>query len=190
MNLVNKNLIFLKNINLFLVVGVLFFSCNESELKVNDPIDSITNLPIPLDTLKENIFINDTVQFDTKPLNTIIEGKVIFHYPYCGGAAPTEEILAEVDQVYPLTFSTLKLKNNSGEYTITTDGNGNFSTNIPLGYYDVFLTKGINKNLYDVSPNACENCLTHPITNIKIKADKKIVIEFTFNCDPGAKTRP
>ena len=181
---------FLKKYFLFLVVGVVICSCNEDAEKVVDRIDTIVSLPIPLDTVNENNFKTDSVFKDTLPSYPIVVGTVIFHYPYCGGAAPTEEVIAEMEKEHLLTNSVLKLKNNSGEYIINTNEKGNFSIAIPIGTYNVFLTKGVNKKLYNVSPKTCENCLTLPITDLKIKTGKKVKIEFTFNCDPEAKLRP
>ncbi len=181
---------FLKKYFLFLVIGVVICSCNEDEDKVVDRIQDIVSLPIPLDTVNENNVKVDSVLKDTLPSYPIVEGTVIFHYPYCGGAAPTEEVDAEMEKEHLLTNSVLKLKNNSGEYMINTNEKGNFSIAVPMGTYNVFLTKGVNKKLYNVSPKTCENCLTLPITDLKIKTGKKVKIEFTFNCDPEAKLRP
>ncbi|HET6990629.1 MAG TPA: hypothetical protein VFJ43_04860, partial [Bacteroidia bacterium] len=150
-------------------------------------IDSLVSLPIPLDTVNQKVVKKDSVVKDTTPSAPIIKGTVLYNLPYCGGARPTQEILDELAQMKPLTKSTLKLKNKSGEYFITTDSKGKFSIAIPPGKYDVYLTKKTDKNIYDVSPANCESCLTKPIA---VFYTNNPLIQFTFRCGPNARLRP
>ncbi len=191
---------------LFFAMGIFLFSCVEAEKKNESRIDSLVSLPIPLDTVNGNVIQKDSIKKDTAnshlsdslskktiPYNgptPEIGGEVFYNLPYCGGARPTEEILVQLAIWKPLTNSTLEFRNKSRGYLISINKDGFFSEAIPEGNYDVFLTRKVNKEIYNVEPNACENCLTEPIAKIKLVLNGKNEIRFTFRCDPGARMRP
>lgn len=179
-----------KSASFIAICCLIFFSCSESENKTSNRIDSFVSLPIPLDTFTEMLVKNDSLPIDSAPITPIEEGKVYYQTSYCGGAHPSEEILAENDKLRLLTKSKLKLKNKSGEFFIITDDKGNFTSSIPYGTYSVFLTKETNPKIQDVSADACDNCLTQVMTTVKIREGKKVFIQFRFPCDPGARLRP
>lgn len=122
---------------------------------------------------------------------TVNEGIVYYTLPYCGGARPTEEILAEKKKSRLLTNSTLKLKNKAGvEYLVVTNDKGIFRSGIPAGNYNVYLTEKISKDIYNVSPETCENCLTKSMAYVMIHEGQQASFVIHFACGPNDHKRP
>ncbi len=119
----------------------------------------------------------------------MIDITVFYNKTYCGGMKPTDEMLEDLRKYQRLPNSTLRLVNKSGEFLVKTDGKGNFSGIIPAGKYNVFLTKETDPTIYDVSPDACEKCLTDVMSTVEIVAGKKAEIYVTFRCGPMDKRR-
>jgi hypothetical protein len=179
---------------------ILFIACGQPERKVASPDSS--NSSIPLDTAKENT-IKKSSGTDTSfpppppPPKKIISfgdpeiaGNVFYNLPYCSGARPTDEILAQLAIWKPLINSTLEFRNNSVGYLIQTDNSGGFSEIVPEGDYDVYLTRKTDKRNYDVSPGKCEDCLSLPVAKVKLIVYGNNDIHFTFRCGPEDKIKP
>lgn len=169
----------------------LLFACNDAPDKksggdttaiVRDSVPAQTAVQ-PLDTAASSM------KTDSVPAESVI-AVVYYNLSYCGGAAPSEEILKEKKKYHLLTSSSLLLKNKTVSKEVKTDANGTFTTDLPSGQYDVYLTSGVNPKIHSVKENDCENCLTKPIAKADLDTRKVGTIYFTFPCAPGDKMRP
>lgn len=156
------------------------------------PADSVTPAPAKKDTLvsadTQAKTVVDSPRKHNEPTSQVW-GSVLYNLPYCGGARPSKEMIAELQRYKPLPFSTLLLKNKSGSYKITTNFEGTFyAPSVPTGTYDVYFTEKVEKTIYSVKPEDCENCLTEVVATVTIKTNEKNVIKVSFRC--GAKDRP
>jgi hypothetical protein len=181
---------------IFAIGIILISACGEPADKTASRVDSLTSLPIPLDTVNQHQVKadSDSAKVTTKPPVDkeveVSEGIIYYTLPYCGGARPSEEILAEKKKSRLLTNSTLMLKNKKGDqYLVVTNAKGIFRSGIPAGQYDVYLTKNTNPEIYNVSPETCENCLTKPMTNMIIQKGIQATCVIHFNCGPNDKKR-
>lgn len=173
---------------------ILFISCGQPENKSSSLVDSAS---------KDNVRVVDSIipVVDTNAIHTtvnskqanqddttgkIITGYAYYNLPYCGGMMPSKERLDELAKWKNLYYATLILKNKSIEKEILIEYNGSFATDIPPGTYDVYLKK-INKEIWDISENGCKDCLTKPITTVKLVYGKMNEIRFTFRCPPGLR---
>jgi hypothetical protein len=179
---------------------ILLISCGQADETVSR-VDSLTSLPIPLDTVNQHPVKNNPDSDSVKTVTptppppkkevTVNEGIVYYTLPYCGGARPTEEIIAEKKKSRLLTNATLKLKNKAGvEYLVVTNDKGIFRSGIPAGNYDVYLTEKISKDIYNVSPETCENCLTKSMAYVMIHEGQQASFVIHFACGPDDKKRP
>lgn len=151
---------------------------------LEDAIDETIHVPQDTDSVK-------TSSPAPQPPKEVVvnEGIVYYTLPYCGGARPSEEIVEEKKKSRLLTNATLKLKNKSGEYLVTTNDKGIFRSGIPAGNYDVYLTEKISKDIYNVSPETCENCLTKAMAYVMINNGQQASFVIHFACAPGDKKR-
>ena len=72
-----------------------------------------------------------------------LKGNVQIIYTYKGGAAPTEEMLKEINKCIPMANAKLFLKKTyygNVSYVIETDTAGNFDLDIKPGVYNIYLT--------------------------------------------------
>ncbi|MDQ3109226.1 MAG: hypothetical protein M3R17_04985 [Bacteroidota bacterium] len=192
----------MKNRKLTIVLSlgiVLLLSACGSDKRDEARIDSLNSLSVPVDTTSQlpPKTDSDSVKVITPKPETetgkevaVNEGIVYCTLPYCGGAKPSEEIVANKKKSILLTYSTLKLKSKTAEYVVTTNDKGIFRSGIPAGQYDVYLTKETNKKIYDVSPEKCANCLTKPMANVIIQKGIQASFVIHFNCGPDDKWRP
>jgi hypothetical protein len=192
----------MRNLNLtsaFILGTIIFFSACGSGKDEEARIDSMNSLPIQGDTVNQQPpkTDSDSVKAPAPKENEgtgkeveVNEGIVYCTIPYCGGARPTEEIIENRKKSILLTNTTLKLKNKTAEYIVTTNDKGIFRSGIPAGQYDVYLTKDTNKKIYNVSPETCENCLTKPMSNVIIQKGIQASFVIPFNCGPNDKFRP
>lgn len=184
-----------------IIFGIIILSsaCSSEPGKSAEAVDSSHNVPVSTDTIIPSLVKNDAdsvkvvtpepTDGTTKEV-VVNEGIVYCTLPYCGGARPSEEIVAEKKKSILLTSSTLMLKNKKGdEYLVTTNDKGIFRSGIPAGQYDIYLTKKTNKAIYDVSPETCENCLTKPTGNVIIQKGIQASMVVHFKCAPGDKKR-
>ncbi len=183
------------------ISALLFFAaCGQSTEGTKPSADSELSVTIPADTVVPKLTI-DTVNVNVAPVPSknegtskeviVNEGIVYCSRPYCGGARPTEEIIAEKKKSVLLTNTTLKMKNKAGvEYVVTTNDKGIFRSGIPAGQYDVYLTEKTNKAIYNASPETCENCLTEPMGYVTIREGQQASFTIHFRCGPNDKFRP
>ena len=119
-----------------------------------------------------------------------------FTSSYCGGARPTEEIIANKNTPRPLRNSTLLLKNhfNGKSYSCTTNDDGVCQTSITEGKYDIYLTTGINPKLGTGFDGKCSLWRNKVMYTVKITDDGKlrsVPVHFECNpCDDNMKRRP
>lgn len=184
-----------------IIFGTLILSsaCSSEPGKSADTVDTSLNVPPPPEPILPPLVKNnpDSIKVVTpEPKEgttkevVVNEGIVYCTLPYCGGARPSEEIVAEKKKSILLTNSTLMLKNKKGdEYLVTTNDKGIFRSGIPAGQYDIYLTEKTNKAIYNVSPETCENCLTKPTGNVIIQKGIQASMVVHFNCAPGDKKR-
>lgn len=83
-----------------------------------------------------------------KPVRVTVKGKLMQTNSYCGGARPTDEMLAEIQKPTPYAgkvFYVRKGKVNSKKAEVitsfTTDANGEFSFEITPGTYSIIQAK-------------------------------------------------
>lgn len=180
---------------LLFIIPVFFFSCTGHGNKTA-AVDSSSSAPpdslvVKTDTLPADhtqvVIPVDSAKIKEVDIN---EGMVFCTLPYCGGARPSEEILAEKKKARPLTNSTLKLKGKSGDYLVITNDKGLWRSGIPAGTYDVYLTEKTNKAIYNVKPENCKNCLNEKMATITIKQGVRSDCTVHFNCPPGSERRP
>lgn len=187
-----KTLVFFSSLVLFVACGSADKTPSREDsmaaaMKIlEDAIDETIHVPLDTDSVKTS---TPTPQ---PPKEVVVnEGIVYYTLPYCGGARPSEEIIAEKKKSRLLTNSTLKLKNKSGvEYLVTTNDKGIFRSGIPAGVYDVYLTKKTNKELYNVSPETCKDCLTKPMAYVEIRNGQQSSFVIHFACGPDDYKRP
>ncbi len=183
------------------ITGLLLFAaCGQSSEGAKPSADSELSVIIPSDTVVPKLAI-DSVNVNVVPVPStnegtskeviVNEGIVYCSRPYCGGARPTEEIIAEKKKSVLLTNTTLKMKNKAGvEYVVTTNDKGIFRSGIPAGQYDVYLTVKTNKTIYNVSPETCDKCLTEPMGYVTIRQGQQASFTIHFRCGPNDKLRP
>ncbi len=175
-----------------ILAAFLLFSCNEPASNTTTdsiPGDSVPPLAKADSAAPKDSVIPDNTPAPPPPLPDMIDVTVFYNKNYCGGMKPTDEMLGELRKWRRLPNSTLKLVNKSGEFLVKTDGKGNFSGIIPAGKYNVFLTKETDAAIYDVSPDACEKCLTDVMSSVEVAHGKKSDIYVTFRCGPMDKRR-
>lgn len=157
-------------------------SGNDTTAVVHDSVPDVSAVQTPDTAIS-------ATKTDSVPVESVI-AVVYYNLSYCGGAAPSEEVLKQTRQFHLLTSSTLLLKNKTVSKEVKTDANGTFTTDLPSGQYDVYLTNGVNPKIHSVKENDCENCLTKPIAKADLDTRKVGTIYITFPCAPGDKTRP
>jgi hypothetical protein len=119
-------------------------------------------------------------------------GYLYFTSSYCGGARPTQEILKQHATPKILPNTTLHLHEVSDtsktNYTIVTDKDGKFSSCMPPGTYNVYMTDKYDaKALPDFDPE-CKAWLEQSLTQIEIRdnipANTNIDLKLFFHCNP------
>ncbi len=79
--------------------------------------------------------------------------ELIYHEPYCGGARPTDEILAEAQKPKPYAGRKLILVSKTGKVdTVTTDLNGKLKLKLKKGEYHLFEAWRFYKLTYNGAP--------------------------------------
>lgn len=68
-----------------------------------------------------------------------ISGQINFRQPYCGGARPSAEMLAEAEKSKPYADRTIIIVSHKGKVDSTkTDATGTFKIDLKVGKYKVF----------------------------------------------------
>jgi hypothetical protein len=169
----------------FLILSFVFINCF-AQRNSTVVLDSLTEKEIIVDTLIKNKEIIQVIY---------ITGNAVFMNGYCGGAWPSEEILKSHEKEYPLTNTTILLKNKTGKgkpIKITTDSKGNFKTKLQPGIYNYYMTASYDKKMGSKFNETCELWLTYNFGEIEITKRKtsgnKIILE--FGCNPCEPARP
>ncbi len=181
-----------------IVLFILFiglFSCknkgNEEKPVDRIPEKELTSDSIVSDSTDESSPIDITVD-SSLPLYSF-ELDVFYTLAYCGGAAPNEEMLAELKTPRRLTGSELILIEirSKEKFVVRTTGGADFM--IPQGEYELFLTRKINRDeAYHFNPD-CKKLLTKSLRKFKVDKSIKESITIHFDCDqcdPTIKMRP
>jgi len=128
--------------------------------------------------------------------NNNVSGTVVFVNSYCGGIRPSDEMLQEYRKEYPLTNSTILLKNideaKNKSIKITTDSKGNFNAKLNPGTYNLFMTENYSKTMGANFNSSCADWLNQNFgpTLIFDGMNKGYKIIFTFGCNPCDPPRP
>ena len=119
-----------------LLLPLVLFSCENSqpeETKKDSPavvraVDTIATT-VKKDTVTDSITKQPVQQADT------LRGTVRFNLSYCGGAAPTMEVIEELKKYHALPSSVIILKKSGVRYVISTNENGEFAAALPEGWW-------------------------------------------------------
>lgn len=185
----------------FAGIMVFLFSCaNRKENKLSNPIvEKKTEKAVHKKTTEEVSAINKTKKTKTdakapdKLSNNNVSGCVIFSNNYCGGMMPPQSILDELKKTHPFPNSTFILEGKDlVKHFITTDNSGCFTTILPTGTYDFFMTSKFSKTAGSNFNASCEQWLERDFGTIEIKSSqtKGYEIHFTFGCNPCEPPRP
>jgi len=69
----------------------------------------------------------------------LVSGQINFMQPYCGGARPTPEIIADAAKPKPYANKTLVFVSAKGKIdSVKTNNNGEFSAKLKVGTYKLF----------------------------------------------------
>jgi hypothetical protein len=175
---------------IILISVISLFACSNQQKIVNEEIKK-TVVQEKKETVSQK---KDTIQkAEVKAVN-VISGHAVFANSYCGGAAPSEEMMANSQREQPLTNTTVKLQNikTKKEYRITTDGKANFSAEIEPGNYDYYMTASYNKKMGATFTSSCEVWLKRCYGQLKVKAGKMkgYKLGFYYGCNPCEPPRP
>ena len=114
-----------------------------------------------------------------------------FTNSYCGGAAPTPEILDRYEKPQNLSEFYVLLEGKK-HFKVKTDSTGSFTMALNTGIYKIYLTPKTNPKLYTNYNPACDKMLHTPYAKVVIEKNKKnykINLHFPCNlCEPN--TRP
>lgn len=185
----------MKVVRILVLPSVWMFSCSDATETKSDSIAIVTPrvdtvLPVVPDTVAKVI---DTVVVEPTYKTSF---RVLYTSSYCGGARPSEEMLAEYATPKLLTVSWIKFRNHfSGkEYILQTNAEGIAETEMEEGKYDVFLTKDINPKLSTGFDPKCKLWTDQLLLTIKVTSSGKmqdVTIHFICNpCDENMKRRP
>jgi hypothetical protein len=144
-------------------------------------------------------------------LNAQTKQKIVGVYTessaYCGGAAPSQEIMANLERAIPTANKILYLKKGSSNivkqkkvFKVITDANGQFSFLLAPGkycivgsdkidtkYFQLLLTKyGRDSKTYKAIDKKClTNWLAEPLYSFEVKSSNNdtIKIHYTKPCD-------
>lgn len=115
------------------------------------PIDSTataTSAPIPIDTIAGSTQVDTAAPWDLK-------GQLLWSIDYCGGAQPSDEMLAEMEALKPLEDQALIVRagtrNALGTPVVArtkTDHEGRFRIALPPGDYCICLAEKEKKRSY------------------------------------------
>ena len=109
---------------------------------------------------------------------------VTYTNSYCGGARPTEEILAKYNTPRKLAKFKIKLVGQKTEI-VTTDSIGYFIKKLKLGKYSIFLTEEKSTNTATNYDPGCSKMLSLMYGELQIQKKKtNYVVNLYFPCNP------
>jgi hypothetical protein len=182
---------------LFAIVFFVACACACNEEPKAAQTDSVSLPVAATDSVKDTVAriaanAPDTVVIPVDSTHTV-ELTIYYTRNYCGGARPSDEMLAELATPRLLTKSTLRLKNHfSGkEYTCKTNSDGKASLTLEAGKYDVYLTKDINSALNTGFYPDCKKWQEKSLFTIKVTPDRKsFSATINFECNPCNPNKP
>lgn len=183
----------MKQVFILALLCVWMFSCNESAGTQTDSV-RVTDTPI-IDTIPS--VKTDTVAKKDTVVPADPTYRATFHTyftsTYCGGARPSQEILADKATPKALSFSWIKFKNHftGKEYVLQTNSEGIASGEMEEGKYDVFFTKDINPALGTGFDPKCKLWTDQLLLTVKVGTGGKsqdVTLHFLCNpCDENMK---
>ena len=124
----------------------------------------------------------------------LVQGTLTYTNRYCGGARPSDEMLAEYATPQNLTSTTIYLKRKKGGkiiYKIVADKDGKFKKCIKPGKYFLYMSKYYDKNLaLNFNPKCKMAWHSYGEVEILNRAKKLYLIDMHFDCDPCSPPRP
>lgn len=124
----------------------------------------------------------------------LVQGTLTYTNRYCGGARPSEEMLAEYATPHNLTSTTIYLKRKKGGkviYKIVADKDGKFKKCIKPGKYFLYMSKYYNKELHlNFNPKCDKAWTSYGEVEILNHAKKLYLLNLDFGCDPCSPPRP
>jgi hypothetical protein len=150
-----------------------------------------------------NVFAQDSLRAPTPPLDSaapkisscnMVQGIVTYTNSYCGGARPSEEMLADYATPKNFVSTTIYLKRKKGGkviYKIVTDKDGKFKKCIKPGKYLLYMSKYYNKKLpLNFNPKCTMSWTSYGEVEILDHAKKLYAFNLHFGCDPCSPPRP
>ncbi|MBK5286140.1 MAG: hypothetical protein JJE25_12130 [Bacteroidia bacterium] len=131
---------------------------------------------------------------NSAPYN-LVQGKLIFKQSYCGGARPSEEMLAYYDSLRPLSNTTIYLSRKIGGkniYKLVSDGKGNFKKCARAGKYFIYMSKDYDQSVLSNFNPDCAKWMKSNFGELEIIDGGKKLYNITlhFGCDPCSPPRP
>lgn len=115
---------------------------------------------------------------------------VTFTNQYCGGAAPTDEILESYNKPQNLSDFIILIEGKK-HFKVKTDSTGTVKVALKAGIYKVYLTKKTNEKLYTNYNPGCEKMLHNPYGKLQIESVKKeYELNLHFSCNPCELPKP
>ena len=142
------------------------------------------------------VFAQDTVPAAPVPSScNLVQGTLTYTNRYCGGARPSDEMLAEYATPRNFTNSTIYLKRKKGGkviYKIVADKDGKFKKCIKPGKYFLYMSKYYDKkNLsLNFNPKCAMAWTSYGEVEILDHAKKLYLLNMDFGCDPCSPPRP
>ena len=123
------------------------------------------------------------------PPYNLVQGKLLFNQSYCGGARPTDEMVARLDSLRLLPNTTVCLARKQGGkfiYKLTSDANGNFKRKIRAGKYFIYMSKLYDHDVLSMFNPNCAKWMKYIFGEVEIiDGGKKLYnIPLHFGCDP------
>lgn len=182
---------------LIVIVGIAFaVSCDSDKVSVSETESDSIATPIKTDTEPDSVTVKDTTRSAPDRFKSTI--RFYFTSDYCGGAAPSEELLLQKSTPRLLTNSVMLLMKSSNPNelfsTCHTNGKGIGEVYLPEGKYNVYFTGDINPELETGFDGRCLKWQKQILQTVYLKQDavtKDITVHFFCNpCDVGINKRP
>jgi hypothetical protein len=143
-----------------------------------------------------NVFAQDTTSAPSPPPPScnLVQGTLTYTNRYCGGARPSEEMLADYATPQNLAKTIIYLKRRKGGkviYKIAGDKDGKFKKCIKPGTYFLYMSKYYDKTLrLNFNPDCPKAWHSYGEIEILDHAKKLYLVNMNFECDPCSPPRP
>lgn len=174
----------------WIYVSVLLLACNSNS---NESSDKNAH---PVGSDKKTIKKTEVppVKSEIKKDVISVDVQVYYTFSYCGGAPPTEEILAEAKKRRWYQNSEIRLQltgEEKEEISLKTDAEGKLTAEIPYGRYSVFVGKNASEQMNHLFDPGCKQ-ITERVwkvfnadaSGINSTGKNALTIIFDFPCDP------